>query len=144
MAGILLLIDLACLLVVCVVPVVALMLHVKGVSDRQMIVLILTAGCVLAYHCLVTATWIALQIRHLIDFTPFDDLTDLALNWAMPAVVLGVLVAVVLRKELLRRRTFHLCLCVVAAAAAANIWYGTHFYHTMLGDSFAANVWWLW
>jgi hypothetical protein len=137
--------DLAGLAALAGLPVTVFVLRKNDLSGKQLGRLVLAAAVLLALHCLLTVLWVQ-QLQNvpmLLDPNPFDSLTLATLNWVMPLVLLGVVLAVGLRPVVIRRTSFRAGLAVLVIASVGFVWHAHYFFDELLDNRLAQHIWWL-
>jgi hypothetical protein len=105
----------------------------------------IVSGACLILHVALTGLPVEWQRRNsfYLDLHPFYHFLESALNWTVPAVVVGLLIAFASMERPWQRPSLWVGAVLIALGVAACVWYGDYFYGELMGDSLAEWVWWL-
>ncbi len=105
----------------------------------------LAAGSLLIIH--VIALWASVEFTlrqpWVLDVNPYDHLVSENLNWTLPAAVMGMCVALSLRRKIPPSNLYWVGVSLTACGCLALAWFGHYFFSTLMGSTLAKNVWWL-
>jgi hypothetical protein len=79
-----------------------------------------------------------------LDPNPVDGLILNTVNWLIPAAVCGSVLALGLRRRVLRRSSVCAGLFLLVLVSVGFVWHAKYVFDQLLDNPLSQYVWWLW